>query len=205
MQLMKLKISNFRCFGPEVTTIHFNPLTTFIGANSSGKTAAMVSLLKLFGAIQSDREITRSDFHLPPGKKAEELENCKLFIEAVFNFPEIDNPAQPDVAIPSFFKYFIVEEEGKEPYLRIRLDATYSNDGSLEGLIDVKYSFIIAAESDEITASVMKPAHRNMLSNIRCIYIPALRNPSEQLKNVTGTLLNRLFQNIEWDPKRKNY
>ena len=203
MKLKEIKINNFRCFGPETTTIEFEKLTTFIGANSSGKTAAILALVKLFGTLPSEREIVRSDFHLPKGKRPDEGDNQELYIEAVFTFPELQNSEETDSAIPAFFKYFVVADEITEPYLRIRLEATYTNDGSVEGLIDAKYYFIVAPEGAEISESVKKPANKTILSNIRCIYVPALRNPSEQLRNVTGTLFNRLFRNIKWDDSTK--
>ncbi len=196
-------MNNFRCFGSETTTITFDQLTTFIGVNSSGKTAAMISLVKLFGTLPSEREIIRSDFHLPHGKKPEDIDSSEMYIEAVFNFPELQNLEETDSAIPAFFKYFVVEDENSAPYLRIRLEATYTNDGSVEGLIESKYYFIVAPEGEEITESVKKNANKTILANIRCIYVPALRNPSEQLRNVTGTLFNRLFRNIKWDSDTK--
>ncbi len=203
MKLKEIKINNFRCFGPETTTIKFEKLTTFIGANSSGKTAAILALVKLFGTLPSEREIVRSDFHLPKGKKPNTVDHQELYIEAVFTFPELQNPEETDSAIPAFFKYFVVADGETEPYLRIRLEATYTNDGSTEGLIDSKYYFVVSPEDVEISESVKMPANKTTLSNIRCIYVPALRNPSEQLRNVTGTLFNRLFKNIKWDDTTK--
>ena len=70
-------------------------------------------------------------------------------------------------------------------------------------MIETEYSFIVAPEGAEINESVKKPVSKSMLANIRCIYVPALRNPSEQLRNVSGTLLNRLFRNIKWDSSIK--
>ena len=203
MQLSKLKINNFRCYGSKTTIIDLCELTTFIGSNSSGKTAAMIALLRLFGTLASEREIIRSDFHLPAGKASDELESGDLFIEAVFTFPELKDSSQPDTAIPSFFKYFVVDREGEPPYLRIRLESAYNNDGSIEGLIDTSYSFILAAESEEIIDSVKISANKNLLSNIRCVYVPAIRNSADQLRNVAGTLLNRLLRNIKLDSKTR--
>ena len=203
MKLKEIKINNFRCFGPETTTIKFDALTTFIGANSSGKTAAIQALVKLFGTLPSEREIVRSDFHLPNDKKPETVDSAELCIEAIFTFPGLDNPEETDSAIPSFFKYFVVADEESEPYLRIRLEASYTNDGSADGLIESNCYFVVAPEGVEISESVKKPANKTILSNIRCIYVPALRNPSEQLRNVTGTLFNRLFRTIKWNDTTK--
>ena len=104
MKLKEIKINNFRCFGSETTTIKFDKLTTFIGANSSGKTAAILALVKLFGTLPSEREIIRSDFHLPKGKRPDAVDNQELYIEAVFTFPELQNSEETDSAIPAFFK-----------------------------------------------------------------------------------------------------
>lgn len=48
MRLKKLKLRNFRCFGPNETVIFFDDMTALIGANSSGKTAVLQALEKLF-------------------------------------------------------------------------------------------------------------------------------------------------------------
>ena len=41
MKLSKLKLMNYRCFGSEEQVIPIGKLTTFIGNNSAGKTAAL--------------------------------------------------------------------------------------------------------------------------------------------------------------------
>lgn len=84
MELVKLKIYNFRCFGKSESIIKVDKFTTLIGANSTGKTALMQALVKLFGSTHSEREIQRADFHLEVGQIPEALEDSSLYIEAVF-------------------------------------------------------------------------------------------------------------------------
>ncbi len=201
MMLSKLKISNFRCFSKEETVIIFHKLTTLIGANSTGKTATMQALIKLFGATQGEREIHRADFHLVAGQTPETLDDSNLYIEAVFQFPELKDAKSSKSAIPSFFRYFIVDGPEQVPYLRIRLESSYTRDESPEGAIDTKYYFVVSSESEELSEATKKSAPRNILSNIKCIYVPALRNPSEQLRNVSGTILYRLLSGVKWTPK----
>jgi putative ATP-dependent endonuclease of OLD family len=206
VKLAKLKIRNFRSFGDEEIIINFDIITTFIGANSTGKTATMQALVKLFGATLSEREIHRSDFHIEPSQLPEQLENCELYIEAVFVFPELENASDSTASIPSFFRYFVVDEQTKPPYLRIRLESSFLRDDTPEGSIDTQYSFITSSEKDDsITDQVRKPIQRYIMSNIKCIYIPALRDPSEQLRHVSGTILYRLLSGIRWssDVKEK--
>ena len=57
MRLKRIIVSNYRCFGEIPTTIEFNNLTGFIGHNSSGKTALLSALMKLFGEKSSERII----------------------------------------------------------------------------------------------------------------------------------------------------
>lgn len=48
MRLSKLKLMNYRCFGAEEQIILIDNLTTFIGNNSAGKTAALAALNCMF-------------------------------------------------------------------------------------------------------------------------------------------------------------
>ena len=48
MKLSKLKLKNYRCFGSEEQVILIDQLTTFIGNNSAGKTAALSALIVCF-------------------------------------------------------------------------------------------------------------------------------------------------------------
>lgn len=72
MYIDKIKIRNFRCFGPEETVIEFDKLTALIGANSCGKTAVLHALMKIFGS--DNKEIKRSDFHVPKSMDPQEIE-----------------------------------------------------------------------------------------------------------------------------------
>lgn len=50
MKIEKITVKNFRCFGPQGTTIRLrSAVTAFVGANGSGKTAAFQALSRLFG------------------------------------------------------------------------------------------------------------------------------------------------------------
>ena len=89
MKLSKLKLMNYRCFGPEEQVIHIGKLTTFIGNNSAGKTAALSALNCLFSENSSDRILRRSDFHLPKEIRPDEMQRQELYIEAVFEFEEL--------------------------------------------------------------------------------------------------------------------
>lgn len=197
MRLKKLKVYNYRSFGDE-ETINFNDLTTFIGNNSSGKTTALSALQKLFGATVYERTLVRSDFHLSKDEKADEIETKDLYIEAIFEFPELEKGADSN-AIPIMFKQLTIDDEGDAPYLRIRLEATWNRGVTLEGSIDTKICYIKQSENEETIIDSNKTNVNNKdLQRISLIYVPASRNPASQLKNVSDSILYRVLANINW-------
>lgn len=197
MKLSKLKLYNYRCFGDNEQTIKIDDITSFFGDNSSGKTAALMALNCLFSANSMDRTLKRSDFHLPKDMSPDTQESQMLYIEAIFTFDNLDN-ANESFDIPHFFSSVVVDEPEGTPYLRIRLEATWEKSSNLEGAIESKLYYITCPESDEISDEVKVTAFRKDLDHIRVIYVPAVRDPSKQLKNVSGTMMNQIMNSINW-------
>ena len=198
MKLSKLKLHNYRCFGNDEQIILIDNITSFIGNNSSGKTAALLALNCLFSDNSGDRILTRSDFHLPKDMKPEELESQELYIEAVFIFDELEDEEEDTSSVPIFFKSLVVDNPGETPYLRIRLEATWEKSSNLEGAIESRIFYITCPEGEEITEETKIPANRRDLDRIRVIYVPAVRDPSKQLKNVSGTMMHQIMNSINW-------
>lgn len=202
MKLFKMIVSNYRCFGKEPTVIEFDDLTGFIGHNSSGKTALITALLKLFGDKTSDRLIERSDFYIPISQQPESVVENELFIEAYFSFEKSLQVGNP-IDIPTFYNHFVVDEPQGNPYLRIRLDATWKKSTNPEGIIESNIHYVTTG-SKEIKESDLQKANRQDLERIKMIYIPAIRQPNEQLKNVSGSIMYRLLNSIKWSDESKN-
>lgn len=201
MQLTKIILSNYRCFGEEPTTIEINNLTGFIGHNSSGKTALLSALMKLFGEKSSDRIIERSDFHIPESIDPDSISKNELYIEAQFEFPELER-GKDSISIPVFFKNMVVSEPGGKPYLRIRLEANWEKSSNPEGSIDSNV-YYITSTTEEINPEDKRNIKRYELDQIKMIYVPAIRRPDEQLKNVSGTIISRLLNGISWSEQTK--
>ena len=144
MKLSKLKLMNYRCFGSEEQVIPIGKLTTFIGNNSVGKTAALSALNCLFSENSTDRILQRSDFHLPKDMNPDEMERQSLYVEAVFDLRAENDGGE--YAIPIFFQHFVVDNPGGLPYLRIRLEATWEKSNTIDGSIDSKISYITCPE-----------------------------------------------------------
>lgn len=208
MKISKFKLKNFRCFGTDETVIHLNDLSAVIGANNSGKTAVLLALQKLFGITNKDREIYRSDFHIPKGIKPEDFTENKLEIEAVIDFPELCGENKlAAVSVPELFERMVINSAEGRPYVRIRLEAKWERGNTPEGNIDAKVYFITVpeddpTENDEDNMTLISSQHR---SAIQVLYIPAIREPTLQLKHASGTILWRILNGINWpaDEKKK--
>jgi putative ATP-dependent endonuclease of OLD family len=200
MKLVKVKIRNFRAFGEE-EIIPVSDLTSLIGSNSCGKTTFFNALLRLFSGFGKEREITRSDFHVPSNVNPDTILENELSIEAILEFPEVvHEDGSEKFTVPSFFQNFIVDPvDNKPPYIRIRLESRWQRSNQPEGLIDTSCFFIVAPEETPFTSQQKKGITHSQLSMIKMIYVPALRDPSSQLRMVTGTLLWRLIQRINFD------
>jgi predicted ATP-dependent endonuclease of OLD family len=196
MKLTKLVFNNYRSFGPTDTTINISDLTAFIGHNSSGKTTVLSALQKLFG----NSKITKSDFHIPLDKAPDEIIESNFYIEAYFEFFDEDSEGldEDDYGIAQYFENFIVDQPGGNPYIVIRLDASYVKGSSPEGILDYKFHYVVNKGEDGL-----KPISAHDRDKIQVIYIPAVRNPSEQLKNATGTILWRILNQINWSESDK--
>lgn len=202
MKLDKVKLYNFRSFSEE-QTIRFGDLTAIIGNNSSGKTAALSALNIIFSYISNERILKRSDFHIPNNQKPEDITSQKLYVEAVFSFDEIlKEDGEKSFAIPVFFNNMVVESPDSLPLLRIRLSATWEKSSNIDGSIESKISYVTCPE-EEITEDNLRTAQRKDLDYIRVIYVPAVRDPSKQLKNVSGTMINQILSSVKWSDKTK--
>lgn len=194
MKLTKVIINNFRSFG-ESQIIELNNQTVLIGNNSSGKTTVLQALSKLFSDKQNDRIIKKSDFHLPKGSRPGE-NTRNLFIETIFEFDELDGTPYSQ-AIPSFFEHFTVSKDGAKPFLRIRLESSWEDDGTVEGSIDTQF-YYISSDEDTIRDEDKHRAPRKDLDKIRVLYVPASRTPEKELGNASSSMLSRLVNSINW-------
>lgn len=194
MHIKKLTIKNFRSFGPDGAVFHFDhKLNAFIGSNSAGKTAALEALRKMFGVTFAEREIVREDFHINEADPSEQ-QSARLSIEVkiAFDGDEVDT-------IPSYFNYMVVDEEGAAPYLRIRLEATWTKSFSPSGNIEAKLSYIRCAEGEEESDDNKSLVPNHQRAYIEVFYVPAIRRPSEQIKYASGSILHRVLRRLKMD------
>lgn len=201
MKIEKLRIQNFRCFGHKAAELDLEEvLTTLVGGNGSGKTAVLLALSRLFGTSKAQRSVQRRDFHIPNGQQPLQSGD-QLFIEAVFVFPELKIGDESSYnSVPEFFKHMSASGEGQPLKARMRLQATWINDGTPEGSIEEELRWINSLDENYTWDECVRvqPVER---SAIQFIYLPANRDAITQ---VTALLKGRLWASAKWSQKFKD-
>lgn len=196
MKIEKVSIRNFRCFDPKGTKIKLeSDVTAFVGGNGCGKTAAFQALSRLFGITPAQRTVRRQDFHLPADQQ-ELPSGATLSIEVLFSFPElggIDADAAED-AVPEFFLQMAASAPGAPLKARMRLQATWTDDGTPDGSIDEDLRWITTLD-DDFEWDDCKRVQAVERGSIQLIYVPAARDAAGQ---VTALLKGRLWHAAKW-------
>lgn len=198
MRIESAILSGFRCFGPEPITVHFSPrITTVVGPNAAGKTALLHALSKMFGVSRIQRTVSRSDFHLGVEDDPDDREPKYLFIDLLIGLPElVDGSATPETIAPSF-RHMLIEREGKAPVCRLRLEAQWEDDGTVEGEVSQEL-FWIDSLADDPPEDVRHPVLAADRGLIQLYYTPASRDAATQIRATTGALAARLLRAVEW-------
>ena len=198
MRLEKVTIAGFRCFSPEGILVQLGPkITALVGPNASGKTALLQSLTKLFGVSRAERTVCRSDFYLAPGADPEDRSPRCLFIDALISLPELaDGSATSETIAPSF-RYARIEQPGEIPICRIRLEARWEDDGTVDGEVAQELFWVDTLEP-EPKDDQKRPVNISERGLIRLYYTPASRDAAAQVRATSGALAARLLRAIEW-------
>lgn len=203
MRISTLTLTGFRCFGPESQVIHLGDLTTFIGANGSGKSAALQALSRLFGLSQAERTLVREDFYLPPGTEWDKVDQAALSLEAQLVFPELAAGNGAD-APAACFKHMTVGAAGEAPYCRIRLVGKWQQSNLAEGETEQELLWISSPNGTPAKDEKTSRVHGHERARIHVHYVPAARDPDRQIKNVSGSLLHVLLRSVNWTEAGRN-
>lgn len=198
MRIESIELSGFRCFGPDPITVPISSeITAVVGPNAAGKTALLHALSKMFGVSRAQRTVLHSDFHLGAEDDPDDREAKDLFIDVLIGLPELtDGTATPETIAPSF-RHMLIEREGKAPVCRLRLEARWEDDGTIEGEVSQELFWVDTLEDDpsEDEYHPVSAADRGL---IQLYYTPASRDAAAQVRATTGALAARLLRAIEW-------
>lgn len=195
MKLQSLRISNFQSFGPTPTYLSLDKLTYLIGPNGSGKTAVLQALCRLFAFDPAMRRMKRADFHVPHDEEMMPNER-KLWIEADFIFPELDEDDDNTTVAPNF-GHMRLDVANGDARVRYRLDATLDEDGEIEE--SLAYVLDLKEDGTPLETCLVPKAER---SQIHVHYLPARRDPSDHIAYGANALLGRLLRSVNWEKER---
>ena len=198
MRIESIELSGFRCFGPDPITVPISSeITAVVGPNAAGKTALLHALSKMFGVSRAQRTVLRSDFHLGAEDDPDDREAKDLFIDVLIGLPELaDGTATAETVAPSF-RHMQIERQGDAPVCRLRLEARWEDDGTIEGEVSQELFWVDTLEIDpaEDACHPVSAADRGL---IQLYYTPASRDAAAQVRATTGALAARLLRAIEW-------
>lgn len=201
MKLVRLRLSNFRSFGPEPTVVELTDMTFLLGPNGAGKTAVLQALARMFGLDPAQRRIKRSDFHVPASEAPEDSpEQRTLWIEADFEFPELEQDDADGAALPAvpgnFAHMQLVAAEGPAQ-VRFRLKATIDQDDDIEE----SFTFVVSEDDDGNPTEESRVSKQDR-SAIQVHYLPARRDPADHISYSANALLGRALRSADWSAER---
>lgn len=202
MKLVRLRLSNFRSCGANITEIDLAEITFLLGPNGSGKTAVLHALARMFSLDPAQRRIRRSDFHVPVDEAPEDTpEERELWIEADFEFPELleeDADEDDSTAVPVNFAHMQLIAPNGPAQVRFRLKGTIDQDN------DIEESFTYITQVDEnghpIEESKVSKQDRNA---IQVHYLPARRDPGDHISYSANAMLGRALRSVDWSSERE--
>ena len=108
-------------------------ITAIVGPNAAGKTALLQALAKLFGVSRAQRTIHRSDFHLAPNADPDNRDPRELYIDVLISLAELSKGSATSETVAPSFRHMRIERAGQTPVCRLRLEARWEDDGTVEG------------------------------------------------------------------------
>jgi putative ATP-dependent endonuclease of OLD family len=198
VKLTRFRLCNFRSFGPEAKEIAFNDTTFLVGPNGAGKTAVMQALARMFSLNPVERRITKSDFHIPHDEDSEEPPASRtLWLEADFEFPELDADGDDDPAVATQFTHMQLVSEGGPAQVRYRLRAEMDSDEEIEE----RFTYVLGVDEDgePINESRASKQERNA---IQVHYLPARRDPADHISYSANALIGRALRAADWSAQR---
>ena len=204
MRLESVTLSGFRCFGNDPITVPLSAeITAVVGPNAAGKTALLQALTKLFGISRAQRTIDRSDFHLAADADPDDRDPKELVIDVLVALPELaDGTATPETVAPSF-RHMLITRKKKPPVCRLRLEACWEDDGTVEGEVSQEFCWVetLGETPEEDKKHAVAAADRGL---IQLYYTPANRDAGVQVRATAGALAARLLRAIEWSDEARD-
>lgn len=190
MNIEKIIISNFQCFGQEPVCIELDEnITCLLGNNGAGKSSIIKALQRLFGKTAEERKIIKSDFHICTNETDKDLQGRQLYIDVWFGFK---NDEKEDLGL-TYFSSVIFQHKNEKIYARMRLEATWTENEYDDEVSSHLYWVLSGDEIEFGDESFLKVKVDNYeRRQINLIVIPAIRDAKNILKNQYKELIKKL-------------
>ena len=134
------------------------------------------------------------------GSQTDSVSPNDLYIEVLLSFPELHQDHEHSYAIPPVFDQMIVDRPGGDPYCRLRLEATWTDDGTADGFVDQNIYWVLMPQaSDQAQTEARKiPLTPQNRAHIQVNYIPATRDPAPEFRNAARGRIGRIMRAISW-------
>ncbi|GIF01788.1 chromosome segregation protein SMC [Paractinoplanes rishiriensis] len=153
----------------------------------------------MFSIIPERQKILLKDFHVPPSENpAEPPRERQLYIETYLSFPELKEDAESGSSVAEFFQHMSATDQGAM-VCRLRLEATWTDDGSVDGVIDDLFMAVTSLDED-FNAEDQHIIRQIDRKRIQMVYVPAVRDGSTQM---TAFLRGRLWRAMNWSDKAR--
>lgn len=161
------------------------------------------ALAKLFGVTRAQRTVQRSDFHLPPEADPSDRTSRRLLIDVLIELPELATGSATAATVAPTFRHIRIERPGASPVCRLRLEASWDDDNTVDGEVsqDLYWIDTLDIVIKEEQRHPLSPAERGL---IQLYYTPASRDAGAQIRATTGALAARLLRAIEWSKETKD-
>jgi putative ATP-dependent endonuclease of OLD family len=212
MHIESITLQNFRCFGPDPTTVTLGPdLITLIGANGAGKSAFIEALRRLFGLTRDERTLTRVDVHFGPDERPDTVAERQIVIDIVFAFPELAGDEAGAVrTVPEVFRVMTAAAPGEPLKARLRLEAQWKRGESFVDDIETALYWIshlndVEFGEDGGAGLDKQRVHSSDRGKVQLIHVPATRDGGAVTRQALRQLLRRLERSGDFgaDTKEK--
>lgn len=204
MYIKKIEFSNFQCFGKDPVCLEADKhITCLLGNNGSGKSTVIKALQRLFGRTAEERKIVKSDFHICTNETDEDLQGRQLYLDIWFGFNEEEGFEDKGVA---FFSSQIFQDENKKNYVRMRLEASWS-EGEYEDEVSSNLYWVLTGNDIEFGSdSPLKVKVENYeRRQIDLFVIPAVRNANNILKSEFKQIIKKLERYTKLTDEEKEF
>ena len=134
-----------------------------------------------------------------------------FYLEAIFAFPELvpengdgdqedDEAAPPSPAVAEFWKQMAASDDGTALKVRVRLQASWIDDGTPDGAIVEDMRWITSMDDTFEWEDCPKVSATDRAS-VQMIYVPAMRRADEQVK---ALLRSRLWRAAIWSDEMRD-